>query len=172
MMTARLRPAADDDLFAVGELHYDSRASAYAEILSPEALSVGSPEFMGEWWTERWKWERDTHRLTVAVDGDEVIGFSYVGPSPDDGVRELYAIHVDPAHIGGGVGKLLMVDALAELGDHAVLWVLEGNARARRFYERGGWRADGTTRDELLGGEPTHQLRYSRRPLMRCGESA
>jgi ribosomal protein S18 acetylase RimI-like enzyme len=122
---------------------------------------------MGEWWTERWKWERDTHRLTVAVDGDrlgdgeQVVGFSYVGPSEEDGVRELYAIHVDPGHLGGGVGKLLMVDALEHLGDHAVLWVLEGNARARRFYERGGWRADGVTRDEEMGGEPTHQLRYA-----------
>jgi GNAT superfamily N-acetyltransferase len=161
-MTARLRPVADADLLTIGDLHYRSRASAYAEILSPEALSSGSPEFMGEWWAERWKWERDTHRMTVAVDGADLVGFSYVGPSPEDGVRELYAIHVDPAHIGAGVGKLLMVDALAHLGDHAVLWVLEGNARARRFYERGGWSADGATRDDAIGGEPTRQLRYSR----------
>jgi hypothetical protein len=56
-----------------------------------------------------------------------------------------------------------MLDALPHLGDHAVLWVLEGNARARRFYERGGWFADGTSRDEAMGGEPTHQLRYSRK---------
>jgi hypothetical protein len=54
-----------------------------------------------------------------------------------------------------------MLDALDQLGDHAVLWVLEGNAQARRFYEGGGWRADGVTRDEEMGGEPTHQLRYS-----------
>jgi GNAT superfamily N-acetyltransferase len=161
-MTVRLRPAADDDLLAVGDLHYRSRASAYAKILPPQALTAGSPEFMGEWWTERWKWESDTHRLTVAVDDDVVVGFSYVGPSPEDGVRELYAIHVDPDHVGSGVGKLLMLDALPHLGDHAVLWVLEGNDRARRFYERGGWRADGVTRDEVMGGAQTHQLRYAR----------
>jgi ribosomal protein S18 acetylase RimI-like enzyme len=162
-MTARLRPGADLDLFAVGALHHRSRAAAYAGILSPAALSSGSARAMGEWWSERWKWERETHRLTVAVDGDEVVGFSYVGPSPDDGVRELYAIHVDPGHVGGGVGRLLMVDALAHLGDSAVLWVLEGNARARRFYERGGWFADGAARDEAIGGEMTHLLRYARK---------
>jgi GNAT superfamily N-acetyltransferase len=162
-MTALLRPAADADLPAIGALHYRSRASAYADILSPAARSFGSPSAMGQWWAERWKWERDTHRLTVAADGDEVVGFTYLGPSFDEGVRELYAIHVDPGVVGSGVGRLLMLDALPHLGDHAVLWVLEGNARARRFYERGGWFADGTARDEQMGGEPTHQLRYSRK---------
>ena len=161
-MTALLRPGADSDLLAIGALHYRSRAAAYADILSPAALSFGSASAMGEWWAERWKWEQDTHRLTVAADGSEIVGFSYVGPSVDEGVRELYAIHVDPRFVGGGVGRLLMVDALAHLGDRAVLWVLEGNARARRFYERGGWFADGTTRNEAMGGETTHQLRYSR----------
>jgi len=162
-MTANLRPGADADLRAVGALHYRSRAAAYADILSPAALTFGSPAVMGEWWAERWKWEQATHRLAVAVDDGEIVGFSYVGPSFDEGVRELYAIHVDPEVVGAGVGKLLMVDALSHLGEHAVLWVLEGNARARRFYERGGWFADGTSRDEAMGGEMTHQLRYSRK---------
>jgi hypothetical protein len=52
---------------------------------------------------------------------------------------------------------------LAAYGSSAVLWVLEPNVRARRFYERGGWAFDGTTRDEEMGGEMTHQLRYARR---------
>jgi hypothetical protein len=65
-----------------------------------------------------------------------------------------------------------MLDALPHLGAYAVLWVLEGNARARRFYERGGWAADGTTRDEPMGGEMTHQLRYAlRRPDLAGGSA-
>jgi len=161
-MTAQLRPATDDDLMAVGALHHRSRASAYAGFLSPSALTFGSPQAMGEWWSERWKWEQETHRLTVADDAGEIVGFSYVGPTLEDGVRELYAIHVAPEQVGSGVGRLLMVDALEHLGDHAVLWVLEKNARARSFYEQGGWSADGTTRDLEMGGEMTHQLRYSK----------
>jgi len=43
-----------------------------------------------------------------------------------------------------------------------VLWVLEDNERARRFYDRGGWTADGETRVESIGGEPVKQLRYGR----------
>jgi GNAT superfamily N-acetyltransferase len=164
-MSVHLRPAADDDLAAIGALHFHSRATAYADLLSPDALAYGSPEALGEWWAERWTWERETHRLTVAVIGDDLAGFSYVGPSEEDGVAELYALHAGPSFVGTGVGRALMLDAvpaLAARGSRAVLWVLEGNARARRFYERGGWAADGTTRTEAIGGEPVAQLRYGR----------
>jgi len=174
-MTVRLRPAADGDLPAIGALHFHSRATAYAGILSPEALAYGSPEAMGEWWAERWRWERETHRLTVAVDGVTLAGFTYLGPSEQDGVAELSAIHADPAYVGTGVGLLLMRDALpalALIGDRAVLWVLDANTRARRFYERGGWVADGVTRTESIGGEPVLQRRYERRTAGVVGGSA
>jgi len=164
-MSVHLRPAADDDLRAIGALHFHSRAAAYSDILSADALAYGSPEVLGEWWMERWKWERDTHRLTVAVDGDTLAGFTYLGPCEQDGVAELYAIHADPAYVGTGVGRALMLDALpalAGLGDRAVLWVLAANQRARRFYERGGWALDGTTRTGPIGGEPVAQVRYGR----------
>ncbi|MFI7541788.1 GNAT family N-acetyltransferase [Actinoplanes sp. NPDC049599] len=164
-MSVHLRPVTDADLRAVGALHFHSRATAYADILSPAALAYGSPEALGEWWAERWTWERETHRLTVAVDGDTLAGFSYLGPSEQDGVAELYAIHADPAYVGHGVGRALMRDALpalARLGDRAVLWVLAANARARRFYEGGGWALDGAERTEAIGGEQVAQLRYGR----------
>jgi ribosomal protein S18 acetylase RimI-like enzyme len=164
-MTVSLRTGADFDLWAVGDLHYRSRADAYAHILSAEALESLSAEALGAWWNERWKWERDSHRLTVAEDGGRLAGFSYVGPSEVDGAAELYAIHVDPELVGTGVGQLLMIDALAQLAeisdDRAVLWVLEDNQRARRFYDRGGWRPDGATRVEPISGVPVPQLRYS-----------
>jgi hypothetical protein len=42
----------------------------------------------------------------------------------------------------------------------ALLWVLEGNERAQRFYAGGGWDADGATkRDEHLGF-PMDEVRY------------
>jgi hypothetical protein len=43
-----------------------------------------------------------------------------------------------------------------------VLWVLADNIHARHFYERGGWRTDGTERDGMIGPAVTHQLRYFR----------
>jgi ribosomal protein S18 acetylase RimI-like enzyme len=162
-VTVLLRTANDLDLEAVGSLHYRSRTSAYQDIVSPQALTFGSEGALGEWWSERVRWEKDTHRLTVAVSDDVVVGFSYVGPSPTPGVRELYAIHVDPDFVGTGVGRLLMADALRHLGARAVLWVLEGNTRARAFYEKGGWEPDGETREAPMGGDVTYQLRYTRK---------
>jgi GNAT superfamily N-acetyltransferase len=162
-MAVQLRTATDADLEAVGSLHHRSRAAAYEGIVAPSALTFGSEGAMGEWWTERRRWEQDTHRLTVAVTDDgRVVGFSYVGDTLTPGVQELYAIHVDPDEVGTGVGRLLMQDALRHLGARAVLWVLEGNTRARRFYEKGGWHPDGETRESPMGGEVTHQLRYTR----------
>ena len=168
-MTVLIRTAEDSDLVAIGALHHRSRTDAYAGLVSAAALAAGSAAAMGEWWTERRRWEQDTHRLSVAVDGDRIVGFSYVGPSETPHAVELYAIHVDPASVGTGVGRALMAGALAGLAalagddiDRAVLWVLAGNARARRFYERGGWTADTTTRESPIGPETVPQLRYSR----------
>ena len=165
-----LRTGDGVDLLGVGAVHQRSRAAAYAHILSPETLAMRTAEAFGEWWSERWKWEQDTHRLTVAEDFERVVGFSYVGPSETAGAAELYAIHVDPAVVGTGVGRLLMANALTQLAEigsgsgseRAVLWVLAANERARRFYDRGGWSPDGETRVEAISGEPVRQLRYSR----------
>ncbi|WP_433374863.1 N-acetyltransferase family protein [Actinoplanes sp. CA-142083] len=164
-MTASLRIGNDADLPPVGALHFRSRADAYAHILPAETLAAPPAAALAAWWAERWKWERDTHRLTVAEDFDRIVGFTYVGPSEIEGAAELYAIHVDPVVVGTGVGRLLMENALeqfGEIGDHAVLWVLEANERARRFYERGGWKADGETRVEAISGQPVPQMRYRR----------
>jgi ribosomal protein S18 acetylase RimI-like enzyme len=165
-VTVLLRTAEDSDLLAVGALHQRSRADAYAHLLSAETLSGQTAAGFGEYWSERWKWEKDTHRLTVAEVDGEFAGFTYVGPSEVEGSSELYAIHVDPRFVGSGVGRELMVNALDQLAGfgekRAVLWVLAGNERARRFYERGGWQPDGETRVEPLNGEPVAQLRYSK----------
>jgi ribosomal protein S18 acetylase RimI-like enzyme len=162
-VTVLVRTANDLDLESVGSLHYRSRVAAYQGIVSPQALTFGSEGALGEWWSERVRWEKDTHRLTVAVSGGTVVGFSYVGPSATPGIGELYAIHVDPDFVGTGVGRLLMADALRHLGARAVLWVLEGNTRARTFYEKGGWHADGEIRESPMGGDVTRQVRYTRK---------
>ena len=62
----------------------------------------------------------------------------------------LEAMYVRPRAWGTGLADRLHAAAVAELerrdADRARLWVLEGNERARRFYERRGWRPDGTSR--------------------------
>ncbi len=166
-MSVSLRPVRSDaDTAAVGALHLASRAAAYAGLVPADALDWVTADAMGAWWTERWRWERETHLLTVAAEGATIVGFSYVGPSETPGAAELYGLHVVPDRVGSGVGRALMISALDQLRGYgqprAVLWVLDGNARARRFYERGGWVADGARREEPIGTASTVQLRYAK----------
>ena len=45
----------------------------------------------------------------------------------------------------------------------ATLWVLRGNARARRFYEHSGWQPDGAGRVEQRFNATLDEVRYQRR---------
>ena len=108
----------------------------------------------------------------IAVDGSVIRGLASTCLCRDKDLAnfgELIAIYVDPDHIGTGVGRLLMAAAreqLRRLGvTSAALWVLEGNVRARRFYERDGWRSDGGRRTETYGNAPVQELRYRRNPV-------
>lgn len=47
----------------------------------------------------------------------------------------------------------------------ALLWVLDLNTRARRFYERDGWRFDGARRTESYGDSQAQLLRYRCAPV-------
>ena len=44
----------------------------------------------------------------------------------------------------------------------AVLWVLEANDAARRFYETDGWAPDGARREEDVWGVDARVMRYQR----------
>ncbi|MEU9085423.1 GNAT family N-acetyltransferase [Streptomyces sp. NPDC048357] len=44
----------------------------------------------------------------------------------------------------------------------SALWVLHDNQRARRFYERAGYRADGATQDDVYDEVTLTELRYRR----------
>ncbi|HEX2772033.1 MAG TPA: GNAT family N-acetyltransferase [Micromonosporaceae bacterium] len=166
-MTITLRAGGPADLMAVGALHQRSRVAAYESFLPPQALAKPSPEAMGRYWAERWGYERDTHRLTVAERDGRLVGFTYLGPDDEDdpGTGLLCAIHLEPAERGRGVGRKLMIDALAAMRARgwrrAALWVLRQNAAARAFYERGGWRPTGAERDELIGTANARQVRYA-----------
>ncbi len=60
----------------------------------------------------------------------------------------LHGFYVLPEWWGSGVADELHDAALAELGScrEVRLWTLEENHRARRFYEKRGWRPNGETR--------------------------
>jgi hypothetical protein len=51
---------------------------------------------------------------------------------------------------------LLRADGFEE----AVLWVLDDNPRARRFYELAGWRLNGAVKEDTFLDTPVREVRY------------
>jgi ribosomal protein S18 acetylase RimI-like enzyme len=101
---------------------------------------------------------------------ERLLGFVTFGGSRDDdakGLGEVYALYVDPERHRGGVGRVLMAEARQRLVEdgfcEAILWVLQGNDRARRFYEGEGWSPDGATREENPYDIVSNVARFRRR---------
>lgn len=66
---------------------------------------------------------------------------------------EIVAIHSLPESWGTGIGHTLLTEALKQIGNQPVfLWVFKENKRARRFYEKHGFRWNGTDRISEFDG--------------------
>lgn len=106
--------------------------------------------------------------LVAVGDDGRVLGWAAFGPYRAAERRtadaELYALYVRPELIGTGVGRELTAatrtEALGRGAPRLFVWVVEGNARARRFYERAGFAADGGRDDFEVGGRRLTDLRY------------
>jgi GNAT superfamily N-acetyltransferase len=160
-----IRRARLADAAAIAEVHVRTWQAAYEHIFGAERLAtLDLGRRIANW--ERWLAEPEPREsVSVAVDDGVVVAFSYIGESherADEG--ELYAIYALPTAWGTGAGPELMraaAGALREAGFlAAVLWVLEDNPRARRFYEREGWSLDGGHREGEHLGVATVEVRY------------
>jgi|ERR1700722_606897 len=161
-----LRPAEPADTAAVARVHVRSWQLAYRGLLPVEYLDGLRPEDRAPHYTFG---DREPGRplTTVALEHGEICGFATTGPSRDSDRAEsgeLYALYVDPSSWSLGVGRALMADARKRLAHdgfaEAHLWVLDGNARAERFYRLDGWDPDGSQRPEELWDVVVHELRY------------
>jgi GNAT superfamily N-acetyltransferase len=72
------------------------------------------------------------------------------------------SLYVDPAHVGRGVGTLLLDQAKLRRPEGLELWAFQDNDRARRFYEHHGFVAvefgDGSGNEE---GAPDVRYRWT-----------
>ena len=160
-----IRPATVDDAEQIAHVHVRSWQDAYAHVFPAERLSKLSVEERAGLWR---RWLPDERLATFVAETDgRVVGFVNVGPNPDDVDGELFSIYVDPDSWGTGVGRSLIERGEAWLRAHgydeAILWVLDDNPRARRFYEAAGWSFDGGTRTGEHLGVSTLEVRYRKR---------
>jgi GNAT superfamily N-acetyltransferase len=161
-----VRAAVSEDAGGVARVHVRSWQSAYRGLIAQKYLDSLEPEV----WASRYTFGRMGLRLPstqVAIDGPTICGLVTTGLCRDmdlPNFGELMAIYVDPAYLRTGVGRLLMTagrERLRRVGVTAAsLWVLNGNVRACRFYERDGWRLDGTRRTRAYGDVQVDEVRY------------
>jgi len=184
-----IRPATPDDAAGIAAVRRVSWPAAYAGIMAPEVIDqvvarATEARERGSFTGRPWR-----HVLVAenppgpAVDPAEapaavITGYASYGiersvdglprsPRAGPGARplaaELYALYVAPDHWSTGTGRALMdqvlAAVLAEGHGRIILWVLRDNHRARRFYERAGFRRRGREHPSFAGAP---EVRYVR----------
>ena len=174
-----IRQAGADDARGIAEVRVRTWRKAYSHILPAEFLDGLSVDDGASRWLGFLSAPTPDRRTWVGESAGRVIGFVTAGVPRDDGMPrltgEIYAIYVLPDCWDRGVGRKLIAHAEHELKeqgfDEAVLWVLADNQRARAFYERSGWHADGGSKQATFGGREVTEVRY-RVALGRQGHGA
>ena len=163
----QIQPATLEDCHAIAEAHVESWQHAYKQILPASylaSLSVTEREAMWRRAVEQWP-----SQLLVARIAGQIVGFVSFGASRDEGASpecaEVWAIYVLPAFWSAGIGRQLWLAArqrILEAGYKSIsLWVIAGNERAIRFYERAGFSAEIESRKQFeLGGASLEEVRY------------
>lgn len=170
-MTWQLRRPRADDAERIVDINIRGWQHSYAGLMPADLLdSLGAQRRQrAERLRDRFRTSTSATGYVVTGDHDVVAGYCWFGdyrpdddlPAPGPGWAEIYAIYVDPDLVGTGAGGALMLAALADLAPRPVaLWVLEGNAHARGFYERFGFAPDGARADFDAGGTPVPEVRY------------
>ncbi|MHB9857983.1 GNAT family N-acetyltransferase [Streptomyces sp. YIM S03343] len=163
-----LRPMRLGDCERVAEIRVRGWQSAYRGLIPQPYLDALSVAVDAERHRERLGRAEGAGVDLVAESGGQVVGWACHGPCRDDdtgtGDAELYAIYVAPDRLGTGAGRALLTECVRQsaAGGRArmFLWVVKENTRARRFYERAGFRADGAEEPFEAGGVEIPEVRY------------
>ncbi|MEV6578631.1 GNAT family N-acetyltransferase [Streptomyces sp. NPDC051582] len=157
------------DIEAVSTIRVRGWQAAYAGIVPRthlDAMTVEDDAGRRRQWFSR---PGRTSRDLVALGDRGPVGWICFGPCRSEmpapeRVGEVYALYITPDLLGRGIGRTLLGEAHAQMGgqgfEASALWVLSDNQRARRFYERSGYRADGAVRDDVYDGITLTELRY------------
>ena len=174
----RIRRAEVSDARAIAEVIVAGWRGAYRGLIPDEFLDSLSVAGRETAWREMLTRDAEGELPAWLAQRDgRAVGFISSGPPRDEDVplpaAEMYAIYVLPEAWRRGVGRALLETATghwrAHRGGTLVLWVLEGNSWARRFYEALGWRPDGGRQLLEMAGAKFYEIRYRLGPIHREG---
>ena len=141
-----VRNATFEDMALAADIMVISFRTAFAAFVSPKTMDAYTNPENCRAMLEHIYQEGKMHFL---MGGDQ--GFLCWQETEED--AEIMAIHSLPESWGTGLGHAMMTEALKQIGDRPVyLWAFKENTRARRFYEKHGFRWDGTERVSEFDG--------------------
>ena len=168
----QIRRAELDDCAAIAAIHARTWQATYRGVMPQDYLDGLDPARQRGRLAARPRRHRAPGESTLVADVDgRIVGFAtwvrrVTAMPPRRTVTALRSIYVDPNRWDSGAGRALMIASLPALREsgfqQGVLWVLVQNERARRFYEAGGWRADGSAKHEDSFGVEVDEVRYRR----------
>lgn len=144
----------DAEIEGKAYVHWKAWQEAYQGLIDPaylERLTLDKCVKAAFQWTEN---------ILVAKENDRVIGFVGYGACREKDLPEageVFALYILSEYYGKKAGYALMQAALGRLSEYrrVAVWVLQGNERAARFYEKCGFRFDGARQPVMLGRENT-----------------
>ena len=145
-MAFLVRPATEDDVSAIVDAYLDSWRGGYDGLLSEVAVEVQAERRRDHDW--RGAILSSGSQVTVALSDGRLVGVVQATEllDPPRDLPEITMLYTRREAWGQGIASALLFDGTSWLADRghrsARLRVVEGQARARRFYEREGWRVD------------------------------
>ncbi len=154
----------DDDPLEISEIYEKSWKYAYKDIIPQSFLdSIPSGRWAG-------KINKNGMNSLIMILNGKIIGTAGLCRSrwerfSDHG--EIVSIYFLPEYMGKGYGTLLLKRCIVELNrlgfDKILLWVLEDNAKARKFYEKNGFVLTDEYMTDNIGGKELREVMYSYR---------
>lgn len=150
-----------DDPCEISGIYEQSWKFAYKGII-PQSFLDSIPH--GKWVSHLGK--DSMHHLVIDEDGWLTGTASFCASRWEQfaGYGELVSIYLLPEYMGKGRGAALMAEALKGLSDagfdRVMLWVLEDNHRARRFYEKQGFICAEVFLENEIGGKLLREVAY------------
>lgn len=164
MADVSVRPARPEDAERVARVQLSTWRTAYADLLPREALDVPEVQAAALWLGAVESPPSPRHRLLVAMERDELVGFAASGPSDEVDAVELMTLLVEPRWGRRGHASRLVAASVEHWrGDGfttAVAWAWERDPATRGFLTGSGWEPDGAARGLDTGPRVQRQLRF------------
>jgi GNAT superfamily N-acetyltransferase len=155
MADVSVRPARPEDAERVAHVQLATWKSAYGELLPATALELPLVQVAAVWLNAIESPPSTRHRLLVALEQAELVGFAASEPAVDDDLdpavtSELTALLVEPRWGRRGHGSRLLAAAAEHWrGDGAAVattWAFTADTVLTGFLQSAGWDLDGAGR--------------------------